>query len=102
MDGLPVRRAVRWLNQRQNADGGWAESGASYVEVEARGRGESTPSQTAWALLGLIAAERADSPAAHRGAPFPLVRRRPGEPRGQESFSDRGLRTYRLARALCR
>src|SRR5207248_1960665 len=53
MDGLAVRRAVRWLSERQNADGGWGETCASYVEIEARGRGESTPSQTAWTLLAL-------------------------------------------------
>src|SRR5260370_30672999 len=87
MDGLPVRRAVRWLNQRQNADGGWGESCASYVEVEARGRGESTPSQTAWALLGLIAAERADSPAAHRGVRFLLERQRTDGAWDEESFT---------------
>src|SRR2546422_4411038 len=76
MDGLAVRRSVRWLSERQNADGGWGETCASYVDVEARGRGESTPSQTAWALLGLVAAGRARSQAAKPGAHF-LVRRPP-------------------------
>jgi squalene-hopene/tetraprenyl-beta-curcumene cyclase len=94
MDGLPVRRAVRWLNERQNADGGWGETCASYVEVAARGRGESTPSQTAWALLGLIAAGRADSPAAHRGARFLLDRQRTDGAWDEESFTGCGFPGY--------
>jgi squalene-hopene/tetraprenyl-beta-curcumene cyclase len=53
---LSVRRAVRWLRQCQNSDGGWGEDLRSYVDQEWRGKGESTPSQTAWALLALLAA----------------------------------------------
>jgi len=52
-----VRRAVSWLQSRQNEDGGWGESCASYADAEAAGRGESTASQTAWALMGLLAAD---------------------------------------------
>ena len=68
MDSLRVRRAVRWLVERQNLDGGFGEGCESYVDKAARGRGTSTPSQTAWALLALVAAGRADSPAAARAA----------------------------------
>src|SRR3989442_4548244 len=94
MDGLAVRRSVRWLSERQNADGGWRETCASYVDVEARGRGESTPSQTAWALLGLVAAGRAGSKAAHRGAH--LLVDRPPSHRGwdEESVTGCGLPRY--------
>ncbi|HEX5478648.1 MAG TPA: squalene--hopene cyclase, partial [Dehalococcoidia bacterium] len=69
-----IRRAVAWLAAHQNPDGGWGETCASYDEPQTqRGRGESTASQTAWALLALIAAgeERAD--AARRGVEY-LVR----------------------------
>ena len=52
-----VRRAVSWLQSRQNEDGGWGESCASYADAAAVGRGPSTASQTAWGLLGLLAAE---------------------------------------------
>jgi len=51
-----VRRAVSWLLARQNGDGGWGESCMSYVDPSTIGRGPSTASQTAWALLGLLAA----------------------------------------------
>ena len=51
-----VRRAVRWLLARQNHNGGWGESCSSYVDPSSIGRGPSTASQTAWALLGLLAA----------------------------------------------
>jgi squalene-hopene/tetraprenyl-beta-curcumene cyclase len=58
---IAVRRAVRWLRKVQNADGGWGEDLRSYVDKDWRGRGASTPSQTAWALMALLAAgERGD------------------------------------------
>jgi len=70
MDSFVVRRAVRWLVERQNEDGGFGEGCESYVLRKARGRGPSTPSQTAWALLALIAADRADSLAAQRAVGY--------------------------------
>src|SRR5207247_11340104 len=62
-----VRRAVEWLRARQNADGGWGETVASYDDESLAGKGESTASQTAWALLGLLAADGAAGPAGQRG-----------------------------------
>jgi len=65
-DHPAIVRAVAWLEAHQNADGGFGEDCRSYDHGEAglewRGRGESTPSQTAWALLALLAA-------GERGAP---------------------------------
>ncbi|MFL6056964.1 MAG: squalene--hopene cyclase [Actinoallomurus sp.] len=51
-----VRRAVAWLERHQNDDGGWGEDLRSYRDPAWVGRGHSTPSQTAWALIGLLAA----------------------------------------------
>ena len=49
-----IARAVRWLAQRQNPDGGFGEDLRSYADPAWRGRGNSTASQTAWALLALL------------------------------------------------
>ncbi len=51
-----IRRAVAWLESVQNEDGGWGEDMRSYADPAWRGRGASTASQTAWALLALHAA----------------------------------------------
>jgi squalene-hopene/tetraprenyl-beta-curcumene cyclase len=66
MRGTAARRAVRFLATHQNDDGGWGESPASYRDPAWIGRGPSTPSQTAWALLGLLAADPRH-PAVDRG-----------------------------------
>jgi squalene-hopene/tetraprenyl-beta-curcumene cyclase len=62
-----VRRAVLWLETHQNPDGGWGEDLRSYTDRAWRGRGKSTASQTAWALLALHAAGAASGAAARRG-----------------------------------
>jgi squalene-hopene/tetraprenyl-beta-curcumene cyclase len=67
-----VQRAVRWLERRQNTDGGWGETCESYDNPELAGVGESLPSQTAWALLGLFAAGRGSGPAVARGLEYLL------------------------------
>jgi squalene-hopene/tetraprenyl-beta-curcumene cyclase len=55
--GLPaIQRAVAWLEAHQNPDGGWGEDLRSYDDPGLAGRGTSTASQTAWALLALLAA----------------------------------------------
>jgi squalene-hopene/tetraprenyl-beta-curcumene cyclase len=64
-DAPPIRRAVQWLIAHQNTDGGWGEDMRSYVDDQWRGRGASTASQTAWALLALLAA--GGGPAVERG-----------------------------------
>jgi squalene-hopene/tetraprenyl-beta-curcumene cyclase len=56
-DDPAIRRAVAWLAAHQNDDGGWGEDLRSYRDAGWRGRGTSTPSQTAWALLALIAVD---------------------------------------------
>ena len=58
-----VQQAAEWIRMVQNPDGGWGETCGSYDDSDTRGLGPSTPSQTAWALLGLLAAgdDRSDS-----------------------------------------
>jgi squalene-hopene/tetraprenyl-beta-curcumene cyclase len=70
-----VRKAADWLLQIQNEDGGWGEDGASY-KLDYRGyeKAPSTASQTAWALLGLMAAGEADHPQVQRGIRYLLDR----------------------------
>ncbi|MCS7047537.1 MAG: hypothetical protein NZO58_14365, partial [Gemmataceae bacterium] len=62
-----VRKAVAWLKSVQQACGGWGESCHTYEDPRTAGQGPVTPSQTGWALLGLIAAGEAHSEAVHRG-----------------------------------
>jgi squalene-hopene/tetraprenyl-beta-curcumene cyclase len=64
---------VQWLVTHQQPCGGWGESADSYAEPKLRGQGPVTPSQTAWALLGLIAAGQPDHPAVLRGIKFLLT-----------------------------
>ncbi|HEY4428214.1 MAG TPA: squalene--hopene cyclase [Solirubrobacteraceae bacterium] len=80
-----VRRAVRWLEEHQNDDGGWGEDPRSYDDPAWVGRGPSTASQTAWALLALHAAGAAragvaggaSSAAVERGVAWLVETQRP-------------------------
>ncbi len=65
-----MQRGADWLESVQQACGGWGETPASYDDPAYRGQGKVTASQTAWALLGLIAAGRTDSPAVQRGVNY--------------------------------
>ena len=79
-----VRRAMAWLEAHQNDDGGWGEDLRSYDDPGCRGRGISNASQTAWALLALLAAGERGHPT-DRGAifsPRPSWRTAPGTKRG--------------------
>ncbi len=58
MNSAYIVKAADWIASHQNPDGGWGESCASYMDETFRGRGPSTASQTAWAIMALIAADR--------------------------------------------
>jgi squalene-hopene/tetraprenyl-beta-curcumene cyclase len=66
-----IRKAVSWLVKIQNSDGGWGEDGSSYkLDYQGYETAPSTPSQTAWAVLGLMAAGEIDHPAVARGIDY--------------------------------
>lgn len=77
MDAPYVRRAVRWLIAKQNADGGWGETLASYEDPSLAGTGASIPTQSAWALLGLLAAGQGRHRAVQRGVEYLLRTQQP-------------------------
>ena len=62
-----IQKSVTWLESIQNQDGGWGESCHSYADSNLAGHGESTASQTAWALMGLLQAGASDSLSVVRG-----------------------------------
>lgn len=86
-----VRAGVRWLESHQQPDGGWGESPASYADPSLAGRGEQTPSQTAWAVAGLIAAGRHDTPAARRGVQWLITRQRADGDWDEAAFTGTGF-----------
>jgi squalene-hopene/tetraprenyl-beta-curcumene cyclase len=62
-----IQQGAEWLRMVQNSDGGWGETVGSYDDPTQRGQGDSTPSQTAWAILGLLAAGDTRSDSVARG-----------------------------------
>jgi squalene-hopene/tetraprenyl-beta-curcumene cyclase len=70
MNAPVVRRAVRWLKDVQNPDGGWGESCRSYDDSSRAGQGPATASQTAWAVLGLLAAGEGECPEVRAGIEY--------------------------------
>ncbi|HET8637718.1 MAG TPA: squalene--hopene cyclase [Acidobacteriaceae bacterium] len=69
-----IQQAAEWIRMVQNADGGWGETCGSYDDPNTRGVGPSTPSQTAWGLLGLLAAGDTRSDSVAKGIKWLLSR----------------------------
>ncbi|RLA87904.1 MAG: squalene--hopene cyclase [Deltaproteobacteria bacterium] len=80
-----IRQAVAWLQGCQNPDGGWGETCESYRRPQLRGRGASTASQTAWALMALMAAGEVNSVEVRKGIEY-LVRTQNAEGRWEEDY----------------
>jgi squalene-hopene/tetraprenyl-beta-curcumene cyclase len=86
-----VRRAVAWLKQVQKGNGAWGETCRSYDDPSLAGQGEPTASQTAWALLGLLAAGEARSPEVRAGIDWLLATQRADGSWFEEQFTGTGF-----------
>jgi squalene-hopene/tetraprenyl-beta-curcumene cyclase len=104
-----IRRAVAWLEQHQNEDGGWGEDLRSYDDPALGGQGESTASQTAWALLALLAAGERDGKAVEAGVRWLAATQLPDGTWDEPWFTGTGFprdfyinyHLYRLAFPVC-
>jgi squalene-hopene/tetraprenyl-beta-curcumene cyclase len=86
-----ARRAAEWLRSCQRPDGGWGEDCATYWQHRRDEVKESTPSQTAWALLGLMAAGEVDSDCVRRGVEYLLAAPRENGRWSEEYFNAVGF-----------
>ncbi|MDE2291273.1 MAG: squalene--hopene cyclase [Elusimicrobia bacterium] len=86
-----VQKAANWLASVQRPDGGWGETCATYNDPSLKGAGPSTPSQTAWAILGLMAADRIDDEAVERGVAHLLSTQRSDGSWDEAEFTGTGF-----------
>ena len=93
-----IRKAVRWLREHQNWDGGWGETCDSYARPELRGTGPSTASQTAWALMALMAAGESDSPEVVRGVQYLVAHQEEDGSWSEEYFTGTGFPKHFMIR----
>jgi squalene-hopene/tetraprenyl-beta-curcumene cyclase len=84
-------RAANWLRAVQNPDGGFGESLHSYSDSNWKGRGASTASQTAWGLIGLLAACGPDDPATEAAAKFLLASQNEDGTWDEDEFTGTGF-----------
>jgi squalene-hopene/tetraprenyl-beta-curcumene cyclase len=89
--GPECRRAGEWLRSVQNEDGGFGESILSYYDESLKGRGESTASQTAWALIGLLATVGPNDPAAERAAAWLVTHQNEDGSWDEDAFTGTGF-----------
>lgn len=90
-DDPAIVKGADWLIKHQNEDGGWGESANSYEHPELRGIGPSTASQTAWALLGLIAAGKTRHESVTRGVQWLMDQQEPDGTWNEEEFTGTGF-----------
>jgi len=91
MNCSQVKQAAAWLRSVQNGDGGWGETCDSYKKPELRGKGPSTPSQTAWALIGLMAAGDYETDSVKRGVEYLLSHQNPDGSWPEVEFTGTGF-----------
>ena len=93
-----IRKAVHWIKSRQNIDGGWGESCSSYDDTSLAGFGESTPSQTGWALLALMATNEIHAVAVAKGVKYLLSTQKPDGSWEEEQFTGTGFPKFFMIR----
>ena len=86
-----ILRATRWLDSHQNPDGGWGETCETYTNAASRGQGPSTASQTAWALMGLIAAGQAAGVPVEKGIGYLLQQQNSDGSWTEEAYTGTGF-----------
>jgi len=86
-----LQRGADWLFRIQNEDGGWGESADSYEDPSLKGIGPSTPSQTAWSLMGLIAAGHASQRAVQEGIRYLIETQNPEGSWDEDWFTGTGF-----------
>jgi squalene-hopene/tetraprenyl-beta-curcumene cyclase len=86
-----MRRAVAFLERHQNSDGGWGETLGSYDDESLAGKGPSTASQTAWAIMGLMAGGHGLSDAAMRGVDYLLATQQANGRWAEDAFTGTGF-----------
>src|SRR5436305_7998008 len=98
-----IQQAAEWLRMVQNPDGGWGESCGSYDDAAMRGIGPSTPSQTAWAIMGLLAAGDTRSESVQRGILYLLATQKHDGSWDEQQYTGTGFpRVFYLAYHLYR
>ena len=90
-DHPAMARAVRWLDSVQQPGGGFGEDIRSYSDPAFRGRGTTTPSQTAWALLGYVSAGQSRSLSTRRAAQYVWQSQRPDGDWDEQHFTGTGF-----------
>ncbi len=93
-----IQKALTWLKEKQNNDGGWGESCASYHDPGLAGIGTSTPSQTGWALLALMTTGDTPSTAVKRGIDYLLATQKRDGSWDEEQFTGTGFPKYFMIR----
>ena len=86
-----VCRSMKWFEDHQNKDGGWGETCESYKNPSLAGKGNSTASQTAWAVMGMIAGGEEESLVVKRGIEFLLNRQEPDGSWCEDEFTGTGF-----------
>lgn len=86
-----IQNALSWLRSVQQPDGGWGERCDTYEDPSRKGKGPSTPSQTAWALMAFLSAGEIDTPAVERGIRYLLSTQRQDGTWDEDEFTGTGF-----------